>query len=49
MAQQIEMLFGIWTWVGSRNTVLDGCPHPPGKGILRERGQPIVNYMDSLP
>ena len=34
-AEPIEMLFGLWTWVGQRNHVFDGGPDPPWKG----RGQ----------
>jgi len=29
LAEPIEMPFGLWTWVGQRNHVLDGCPDPP--------------------
>jgi len=32
MAQPIEMPFGIWTWVGSRNHVLNGDSDPHAKG-----------------
>jgi len=28
-AEPIEMPFGIWTWVGPRNYVLDGAQFPP--------------------
>jgi len=28
MAEPIEMLFGMWTWAGPRNHVLDGGPYP---------------------
>ena len=34
-AEPIELLFGLWTWVGQRNHVFDGGPDPPWKG----RGQ----------
>jgi len=38
-AEPIEMLFGLWTWVGSRNHVLAGDPDPPcEKVILRGKG-----------
>jgi len=43
MAAPIEMPFGLRTWVGPGNHVLDGGPDPPWKGaILRgERGVPL--------
>jgi len=28
MAEPIVMMFGMLTWVGPRNHVLDGCPDP---------------------
>ena len=31
MAEPIEMPFGMLTWLGPKNHVLDGCT-PPGKG-----------------
>ena len=38
-AEPIEMPFGVWTWVGQRNHVLDGTQIPPGKReIFREDG-----------
>jgi len=50
MAEPIEMLFGLWTWVGSRNHVLDEGSDPPCKwAILRGKRRPIVKYRDSLP
>ena len=30
-AEPIEMPFGIWTQVGQRNQVLDGCSYRPMK------------------
>ena len=37
MAQPIEMLFGVWSWVGPGNRVLDGGTDPGRKGaVLRE-------------
>jgi len=42
----IELPFGLRTWVGPGNHVLDGGPDPPnGKGqIFGENGRPIVKY-----
>ena len=38
-AEPIEMPFGLWTWVGPGNHVLDGRPDPTRKGaILRGKG-----------
>jgi len=28
MAEQIKMPFGLWTWLGPRNRMLDGGPGP---------------------
>jgi len=40
-AALIEMPFGLGTWVGPRNHVLDGGPDPPWEGaILRGKGAP---------
>jgi len=41
-AEPIEMLFGLWIWVGPRNHVLDGGSHPHGKGQFRGGRRPIV-------
>jgi len=39
MAQPIEMLFGLWAWMGPRHHVLHGGPDSPWEGaILGERG-----------
>jgi len=48
-AEPIEIPFGLRTWVGPRNHVLDGCPDPPSKGgILRgKKRRPVVKYSDS--
>jgi len=50
MAAPIELLFGLRTWVGPRNHVLDGGPDlPMGRGkFLGENGRPIVKYRDTL-
>jgi len=49
--EPIETLFGMWTWVGPQNHVLDESPDTRCKGaILRSgKGRPIVKYRDSLP
>jgi len=47
MAEPIEMPFGLRTWVGPRNHVLDGGPHPPENGQFWGRGRPIVKYGDT--
>jgi len=37
MAELIEMPFGLMTWVGPGNHVLDGVPDPPmGRGNFEE-------------
>ena len=39
MAEPIEMPFGLRTWVGPENHVLDGCPDIPiVRGNFGERG-----------
>jgi len=49
-AAPIELPFGLRTWVGPGNHVLDGGPDPPmGRGkFLGENGRPIVKYRDTL-
>jgi len=48
-AGPIEMPFGLRTWVGPGNNVLDGGPNSPREGeILRGKGRPIVKYGDTL-
>ena len=50
-AEPIEMPFGLRTWLGPRDHVLDGGSDPPmGRGKFRgENGRPIVKYRDFLP
>ena len=36
-AELIEMLFGLWTWVGPGNHVFDGDPDLSAVAILREK------------
>jgi len=53
-AELIKMPFGLWTWVGPRNHVLDqvlyGVQIPHAKGqFWGEKGRPIVKYRDTLP
>jgi len=48
MAETIEMPFGLRTWVGAGNHVLDWGPDPPmerGK-FWGEKGRPIVKYKE---
>jgi len=33
-AEPVEMPFGLWTWVGQRNHVLDGVQIPRPKGYF---------------
>jgi len=49
-AELIEMLFGLRTWVGPGNHVLDGGPDPPmgGDNFERGTGHPIVKYRVTL-
>jgi len=44
MAEPIEMPFGLRTWVGPRDHVLDGGSDPPmGRGkFLGENGRPML-------
>jgi len=46
----IELPFGLRTWVGPGNHVLDGGPDPPmGRGkFWGENGRPIVKFRDTL-
>jgi len=44
MAEPIEMLFGMWTRVGSRNHVVMRTGNFEG-----EKGPPILKYRDTLP
>jgi len=47
--EPIEMPFELRTRVGPGNRVLDGDPDPPWEGaILRGKGRPTVNHMDTL-
>jgi len=49
MAEPIETLFGLRTWVGPENHVLDGGPDLRWEGaILWGKGHPIVKYRDIL-
>jgi len=49
-AEPIEMPFGLRTWVGTMDHILDGGSDPPtGRGkFLGENGRPIVKYKDIL-
>jgi len=49
-AALIELSFGLRTWVGPGNHVLDRSPDPPmGRcKFLGENGRPIVKYRDTL-
>ena len=49
-AEPVKLPFGMRTWVGPGNHVLDGGPDPPmerGK-FWGENGHPIVKYRDTL-
>jgi len=50
MAAPIELPFGLRTWVGPGNHVLDGAPDPPleGANFGGENGRPIVKYRYTL-
>jgi len=51
MVEPIEMPFGLKTWVGPRNHVLDVGPDPPCEGAVFWGGgrmRPIVKYRDTL-
>jgi len=44
------MPFGLWTWVGQRNRVLDGVQILPWEAaILMGKGRPIVEYREYRP
>ena len=49
-AASIELPFGLRTWVGPGNHVLDGSPDlPMGRGnFWGENGRPIVKYGETL-
>jgi len=49
-AEPIEIPFGLRTWVGPWNHVLDGGSVPPmGRGNFEGgKGRPIVKYRDTL-
>jgi len=49
-AALIELPFGLRTWVGPGNHVLDDGPDPPmGRGnFLGSNGRPMVKYRDTL-
>ena len=49
MAELIEMPFGLWAWMGSRNHVLDGVHIPHWKGQFWGKGAPTAKYRDFLP
>jgi len=50
MAEPVGVLFGLRTWVGPGNHVLDGVPDPPiGRGNIEEGARhPIVKYRYTL-
>jgi len=45
--EPIEMLFGLWTWVGQRIHVFDGGPDPPWKGRGNFEGEGIPSMCGS--
>jgi len=49
-AEPIQMPFGLRTWVGPRDHVLDRGSDPPWEGAIfgGENGRPIVKYSDIL-
>jgi len=48
-AEPMEMQFGLWTRMGSRNHVLHEGPDPPWEeAILRTEGRPIAKYMNTV-
>ena len=48
-AEPIEMQFGLGTWLGPGNHVLDGVQIPPWEGaILTGKGRDIVKYRDTV-
>ena len=48
ISEPIEILFGLWTPMGSNNHVLDGVADPQWEGAMLREGRPIVNYRDAL-
>ena len=44
MAEMIEVLFGVWIWVGPRNLVLHEGTDPPGEGQFLEG---ILEHADN--
>jgi len=49
IAEAIELPFGLRTWVGTGNHVLDGVHIPHKNGQFWGKGLPIVKYRDFLP
>ena len=48
LPEPIEVPFGLRTWVGPKNHVLDGGPDlRMGRGNFEGKGRPIVNYRDT--
>jgi len=48
-AEPIEMPFGLRTWIGPENHVLDRGPDPSRKGaILRGKRHPIVKHRNTV-
>ena len=46
-AEPAEVLFGIWTWVGSGNYVLSGGPDPQEEGVIfGDISRPIVKFRE---
>jgi len=45
MAEPIQIPFGLWARVGSRNHVLDGVQIPMGRYNFGERGRPLSDAV----
>ena len=48
IAEPIEMPFGLRTWVGQGNHVLDGAQLPMGSGNFKGKGRLTAKYRDAL-
>jgi len=50
MPDPIVLQFSLLTWMGRRNTVLDGGPDGPmQRGSFEGGGHPVVKYSNTVP
>jgi len=46
--EPIDMFFGLWTYVGWRNDIVDGVPDPPGKWAISEAYFTSVSILNFI-